>query len=202
MEVKKLHIEQITDKEYKELPDTLSISEPFRSVLMECESLLGNQRFRRFLEKELGCSYGPAISPVIDKTQYMFLNKHYHTRSSIHKVIDTKDGKIMGYAIPPFKELEIALRNWKSLTIKIKNMNKGQENILPVNFKQANVVLKGKEGIDDLPVFNDGKVTVSCWKPTFWGSIKILFNRKIWLGVLGGNTQPPVWLTADEPFKK
>lgn len=202
MQLKRLQIKQITDSEYDEMPDRVNISEPFITVLVKCESMIGDKRFIKFLKNELGCSYKEAINPILDKTEYMVLDKHYHLKSSIHKVIDTENGEITGYAIPPFKELEIALRNWKKLIIKINNMKEGQENILPVSFEQANVTLKGGDKADDLPAFNDGKTTVSCWRPTFWAVVKIMFTRKIWLGVLNGNTQPPVWLTADKPFKE
>lgn len=75
--------------------------------------------------------------------------------------------------------------------------------ILPIDFDEANLTLAGKgENVDDLRVFNDGDVSVSCWKPSILTVIKLLFTRKIWLGVKNGRTQPPVWLSADYPFVK
>lgn len=35
---------------------------------------------------------------------------------------------------------------------------------------------------------------ISCWTAPFWQRVKFLFHGKIWLGVLSGQTQPPVWL--------
>ena len=35
---------------------------------------------------------------------------------------------------------------------------------------------------------------VSLWTVPLWSRIKFLFHGKVWLGVLSGSTQPPVWL--------
>ena len=35
---------------------------------------------------------------------------------------------------------------------------------------------------------------ISCWSVSFWQRLKFLFHGKIWLGILSGSTQPPVWL--------
>lgn len=37
---------------------------------------------------------------------------------------------------------------------------------------------------------NDGKIYISCWKPSLWERIKILFIGEIYLSILG--MQPPV----------
>lgn len=78
--------------------------------------------------------------------------------------------------------------------------------MLPVKFKQANKVLTapknwnekehGKCG--DLHVFNDGQQSISLWKLSWKERLQILINGKIWLGILSGPSQPPVWLDADK----
>ena len=49
---------------------------------------------------------------------------------------------------------------------------------------------------------NDGKQCVSCWKPTFKERMNILFGGKVWLGVLSGKTQPPVFVSGEMVFGK
>jgi hypothetical protein len=39
-------------------------------------------------------------------------------------------------------------------------------------------------------------------KPTFIERLKILFTGKVWLGVLSGNTQPPVFISGENMFVK
>lgn len=53
-----------------------------------------------------------------------------------------------------------------------------------------------------LPVWSDGKQCVSCWKPTFKERLNILFTGKVWLGVLSGKTQPPVFVAGESVFAK
>lgn len=53
-----------------------------------------------------------------------------------------------------------------------------------------------------LPVWSDGKQCVSCWKPTFKERLNILFGGKVWLGVLSGKTQPPVFISGESVFEK
>jgi len=53
-----------------------------------------------------------------------------------------------------------------------------------------------------LPVWNDGKQCISCWKPTFVERFKILLTGKVWLGVLSGTTQPPVFISGENVFEK
>jgi hypothetical protein len=74
----------------------------------------------------------------------------------------------------------------------------------PIHFKEATITL-GKpssmtsEECGNLPIFqtNDG-TNVSCWRAPFWERVKFLFHGKIWLGVLSGATQPPVWVDCTE----
>jgi len=68
-------------------------------------------------------------------------------------------------------------------------------------FKEANKNLSASNKrdpfgrlIESLPVFTDGESCLSCWKVPVWKRIKFLFHGKIWVSVLSGKTQPPVWV--------
>ena len=73
----------------------------------------------------------------------------------------------------------------------------------PVKFNQANRKLLKPESMTDeecesLWVFTDGTQCVSCWKLSFKERIKALIFGNVWLGVLSGHTQPPVWLDCND----
>lgn len=73
----------------------------------------------------------------------------------------------------------------------------------PIKFKQANRELQGPKLMTDdecrnLWVFTDDTECVSCWKLSFKERIRALIYGKVWLGVLSGNTQPPVWLDCND----
>ena len=75
----------------------------------------------------------------------------------------------------------------------------------PINFKEATKVLQRPSTMTDaecasLHVWSDGKQCVSCWKPSVGERVRILFGGKVYLGVKGGGTQPPVFVTAESPF--
>jgi len=77
----------------------------------------------------------------------------------------------------------------------------------PRTFEQANKNLVKPEGMTeecgDLPVFSDGTQCISLWKMTWRERFSALFFGKIWLSVYSGQTQPPVWLSAErEIFKQ
>lgn len=77
----------------------------------------------------------------------------------------------------------------------------------PIDFPQSTKVLQrpgtmSESECQSLPVWNDGKQCVSCWKPTIKERIKILFGGNVWLGVLSGKTQPPVFVTGERVFEK
>ncbi|MBR4115650.1 MAG: hypothetical protein IKK40_06530 [Bacteroidales bacterium] len=76
----------------------------------------------------------------------------------------------------------------------------------PIDFSQSTKVLQrpstmAESECQSLPVWNDGKQCVSCWKATFKERLKILFTGKVWLGVLSGKTQPPVFVSGEEVFE-
>lgn len=77
----------------------------------------------------------------------------------------------------------------------------------PINFKQSTKVLQKPGTLSDsecgtLPVWCDGKQCVSCWKPSIKERINILFGGKVWLGVISGKTQPPVFVAGERVFQK
>ena len=77
----------------------------------------------------------------------------------------------------------------------------------PIDFPQSTKVLQRPSTMTEsecqsLPVWNDGKQCVSCWKLSFKERIKVLFHGKVWLGVLSGKTQPPVFLSGESVFVK
>lgn len=49
-----------------------------------------------------------------------------------------------------------------------------------------------------LPVFTDSDQCVSKWRLTFKERVKVLLFGHVWLGVLSGQTQPPVWMDANK----
>lgn len=70
----------------------------------------------------------------------------------------------------------------------------------PKHFEEATIELKKPESMTDeecssLHVFQHADGTcISLWTVSFWQRLKFLFHGHIWLGVLSGTTQPPVWL--------
>jgi len=70
----------------------------------------------------------------------------------------------------------------------------------PVKFPQANLELHKPPGMTDEECGNlhihrtqDGQC-ISCWSVGWWARLKFLFHGKIWLGIVSGASQPPVWL--------
>jgi hypothetical protein len=76
----------------------------------------------------------------------------------------------------------------------------------PIDFPESNKVLTKPESMTDeecspLHVFNDGSNNISCWSANLKERLVFLFTGKMWLNVLSGHTQPPVWLCCDQrPF--
>lgn len=71
--------------------------------------------------------------------------------------------------------------------------------LMPVKFPEANRNLLSPDGLSAdecsaLWVYTDGSQCISCWKLNLWQRLAILFHGKVWLSVLSGQSQPPVWL--------
>lgn len=70
----------------------------------------------------------------------------------------------------------------------------------PIKFKESTIELSKPESMTadecgSLSIHQTKEGTcISCWEASFWDRVKFLFHGKIWLGVLSGITQPPVWL--------
>ncbi len=83
----------------------------------------------------------------------------------------------------------------------------GGDIMKPINFKESNEVLHKPSNMTDkecgsLHIYSDGKQCISCWKANWVERLKFLFTGKVWLGVMNGFTQPPVWNTINKPFEK
>lgn len=73
----------------------------------------------------------------------------------------------------------------------------------PIKFDEANRQLTKPSNMTDkqcssLWVYADGTTCISCWQLSFKERIKALFFGKVWLGVLSGVTQPPVWVKCEK----
>lgn len=77
----------------------------------------------------------------------------------------------------------------------------------PIAFKNQTKVLQKPTTMTDeecgpLPVFNDGKECISCWQLSLRERLKIAFTGILWLRIVSGATQPPVWPTLEDPFEE
>jgi len=75
--------------------------------------------------------------------------------------------------------------------------------VKPIQFKEQTKVLQKPESMTDeecgtLPIWNDGKRCISCWKMSFKERLKALLYGKIWIHVLSGETQPPIAIECDK----
>lgn len=70
----------------------------------------------------------------------------------------------------------------------------------PKHFKEATIELQKPKLMTDaecgslhIHQTSDGQC-ISLWTCSFWERVKFLFHGHIWLGILSGKTQPPVWV--------
>ena len=75
----------------------------------------------------------------------------------------------------------------------------------PVEFKHKTKTLTKPKGMTDdqcgdLHVFQKDNTSISCWSASWKERLKILLFGKIWLGVVAGASQPPVYLVTERPF--
>lgn len=73
----------------------------------------------------------------------------------------------------------------------------------PIKFPEANKNLLKPESMTDeecssLWVYTDGTQCISCWKMSIKQRLSALMHGRIWLSILSGKTQPPVWLDSGE----
>ena len=69
----------------------------------------------------------------------------------------------------------------------------------PIKFKEATVQLSKPKSMSDdecgsLWIYQQNNECIPCWTVSLWHRFKFLFHGKIWIGILSGNTQPPIWL--------
>ncbi|GAB3272738.1 hypothetical protein GCM10027347_44560 [Larkinella harenae] len=77
----------------------------------------------------------------------------------------------------------------------------------PVEFPEQNGVLGPPQQWPDdqpevvpLPVFRDGWNVISCWELTDDEIEVMRVTKRIYIGVVGGPSQPPIFATALPPF--
>lgn len=76
----------------------------------------------------------------------------------------------------------------------------------PVEFTEQTTVLHANpnqteidgQAVGKLPIFTDGNQVISCWGLSWRERLSALWHGRIWLGVHSGQTQPPVWMSADK----
>ena len=78
----------------------------------------------------------------------------------------------------------------------------------PIWFSEAELELTRPANMTDaecqpLPICRTGGQVISCWRPSWRERLAVLFYGRVWLSVLSGQTQPPVWLMgARSPFEE
>lgn len=78
----------------------------------------------------------------------------------------------------------------------------------PISFKESNRTLTKPDTMTDdecssLEIYSDGQQCISCWKMSFKERLQAVLFGKIWIGVVSGLTQPPIWLlTGRSAFVK
>jgi hypothetical protein len=75
----------------------------------------------------------------------------------------------------------------------------------PIRFEGQTVELQKPPGMTDeecgsLPILRLDGTCISCWQMTWKERLKALLTGRVWLGVLSGHTQPPVYVTVEQPF--
>lgn len=77
------------------------------------------------------------------------------------------------------------------------------EKMIPIKFKESNKnlikpVTMTDEECSSLWVYSDNKQCISCWKLNLIERLKVLLFGKVWLCIISGKTQPPVWLDCNK----
>lgn len=74
----------------------------------------------------------------------------------------------------------------------------------PLKFKESTVELKKPQSMTDKECGSlfvcqtKDNQCISLWTAPFWKRVQFLFHGKLWLGILSGKTQPPVWLKIEK----
>ena len=72
--------------------------------------------------------------------------------------------------------------------------------MIPIKFKEQNITYVAND-CGDLPTYKNDEQIISCWKGTFIDRLRYLFTGVLWFSVIG-NSQPPIWLGMENPFKE
>ena len=72
-----------------------------------------------------------------------------------------------------------------------------------IKFPEANRNLLKPSNMTDeeckaLWIYTDGQQCISCWKLSWQQRIAALVHGRVWLSVLSGYTQPPVWMDCSK----
>ncbi len=79
----------------------------------------------------------------------------------------------------------------------------------PAKFKQANRTLSppsgqaysdNVDGVNALHVWADGEQCVSLWQMSWRERLAALFYGRVWVAVLSGETQPPIYAEASKSY--
>lgn len=74
----------------------------------------------------------------------------------------------------------------------------------PVTFKyQTSIVSSSDPEVEDLPIFRcyEERLVISCWRPSLWERIRILFGGGVWLSVqTTDHLLAPVWIDSRKMF--
>ena len=72
---------------------------------------------------------------------------------------------------------------------------------VPTEFEGSNSVLgapRGSENVESLPVFSNGTCCVSAWALSDEEIEEIVRTRRVFVSVMSGRTQPPVFVGGEE----
>lgn len=79
----------------------------------------------------------------------------------------------------------------------------------PKNFTEANKTLappkdcdysENVTGVEPLHTWTDGEQSVSCWHMSWRERVAALIFGRVWVAVLGGGTQPPIYAEAARTY--
>ena len=78
----------------------------------------------------------------------------------------------------------------------------------PIPFKEKNKTLlpsgeqysENVEGVDPLHIWTDGEQCVSCWQMTWRERVAALWHGRVWIAVLSGGTQPPIYAESSRTY--
>jgi len=73
--------------------------------------------------------------------------------------------------------------------------------MIPIHFKEATIELKKPPTMTDeecssLWIYSQNGTCISLWTTSLWERIMFLFHGHVWIGIMSGDTQPPIWLDS------